>query len=36
MTRAREHLVILYNTKNSVVDLMENALNSPPQLESQE
>jgi superfamily I DNA/RNA helicase len=36
MTRARDHLVILYDTKNSIVDLMENALNSPPQLESQD
>lgn len=36
MTRAREHLVILYDIKNSVVDLMENALNSPPQLESED
>ena len=36
MTRAREHLVILYDTKNSVVDLMENALNSPPQLKSED
>jgi superfamily I DNA/RNA helicase len=36
MTRARDHLVMLYDTKNSIVDLMENALNSPPQLESQE
>jgi superfamily I DNA/RNA helicase len=36
MTRARDHLVMLYDTKNSIVDLMENALNSPPQLESQD
>lgn len=36
MTRARDHLIILYDTKNSIVDLMENALNSPAQLESED
>ncbi|WP_066425089.1 UvrD-helicase domain-containing protein [Anabaena sp. 4-3] len=35
MTRARDHLVMLYDTKNSIVDLMETALNSPDQLESE-
>lgn len=29
MTRARDHLVILYNQKTSMVELIENALNSP-------
>ncbi|WP_373481189.1 ATP-binding domain-containing protein [Geminocystis sp.] len=28
MTRARDHLVILYNQKTSMVELIENALNS--------
>lgn len=36
MTRARDFLVMLYDTKNSIVDLMETALNSPHQLESEE
>jgi superfamily I DNA/RNA helicase len=34
MTRARDHLVMLYNTKTSIVDIMENALNSREQLDS--
>ncbi|MBD2458821.1 AAA family ATPase [Nostoc sp. FACHB-87] len=36
ITRARDHLVMLYDTKNSIVDLMENALSSPAQLESED
>ncbi|MEH2447968.1 MAG: hypothetical protein V7K18_19995 [Nostoc sp.] len=36
MTRARDHLVILYDSKNSIVDIMENALNAPEQLESED
>ena len=33
MTRARDHLVILYETKDSVVDLLESCLNLPDRLE---
>jgi superfamily I DNA/RNA helicase len=37
MTRARDHLVMVYNTKNSIIiDIMENALNSPAKLESED
>ncbi len=36
MTRARDHLVMLYDTKTSIVDLMENAFNSPAQLVSED
>ncbi|MBN3871558.1 MAG: AAA family ATPase [Nostoc sp. JL33] len=36
MTRARDHLVMLYDSKNSIVDIMENALNAPEQLESED
>ncbi|MFN6561242.1 MAG: UvrD-helicase domain-containing protein [Nostoc sp. ChiSLP01] len=36
MTRARDHLVMLYDTKTSIVDMMENALNSPAKLESED
>jgi hypothetical protein len=28
MTRARDHLVILYNQKTAMVELIKNALNS--------
>jgi superfamily I DNA/RNA helicase len=33
MTRARDHVVILYNQKTSMVELIENALNSPDVLD---
>lgn len=33
MTRARDHLVMLYETKDSVVDLLESCLNLPDRLE---
>lgn len=34
MTRAKDHLVMLYENKTSMVEIIENALNSPEQLRS--
>ncbi len=36
MTRARDHLVMLYESKNSIVELVENALTYPSSLDSEE
>ncbi len=35
MTRARDHLVMLYETKDSVVDLLESCLNLPDRLDGE-
>lgn len=35
MTRARDHLVMLYENQNETVDLLENALSFPMQLDSE-
>jgi superfamily I DNA/RNA helicase len=36
MTRAKDHLVMLYENKTSIVAIIKNALNSPAQLRSDE
>jgi superfamily I DNA/RNA helicase len=36
MTRAKDHLIILYETKNTIVELLEDALTSPSTLESED
>lgn len=36
MTRARDHLVMLYENKNSIVELVENSLAYPSLLDSEE
>jgi len=35
MTRARDHLVMLYESETSIIEQVEHALNSPAQLESE-
>jgi superfamily I DNA/RNA helicase len=36
MTRAKDHLIMLYENKTSMVEIIENALNSPTHLRSDE